>query len=124
MSDRKVPVVSVVGTVALVLTLTLNTVVGLLLIATRQSAADFSKCSAQWQQQFGSAYRARIAAAKKVDTALDGVLRAVAAEDPDAFRRAVAQYVQLRDDQATARADNPLPPLPEQLCGTPEEIRR
>lgn len=137
-AGRKIPVVSVVGTIALVLTLVLNAVVGLLLIVTRQNSiataerlketserlAEYTTCTAAWQQRFGEAYRARVDASKRVDTALDAVVRAVDAQDPDAFARSVDRYVELRDQQATARAENPLPPLPEQLCGTPEEVRR
>lgn len=118
---RKVPVVSVVGTIALVLTLVLNTIVGILLISTRASTAEYTRCSALWQQQFSAAYKARVAAVTAVDEALDEVLRAVAARDPQAFKAAVAHYVHLRDEQARARKENPLPPPPEALCGNPKE---
>lgn len=123
-SGRKIPVVSVVGVIALVLTIALNSIVGLLLIATRQSTAEYTSCSADWQQQFGSAYRARVTAAKKVDRAQDEVFRAVADEDAVAFKSALGRYIKLRDNQKAKRAANPLPPLPETLCGTPEEVRR
>lgn len=121
---RKIPVVSVVGTIALVLTLTLNAVVGGLLIQTRQSAEDYASCSAEWQQQFGTAYRARIAASIEVDSAQDDVFRAVAAGDPEKFKTALANYIKVRDAQKRERAKNPLPPLPEQLCGDPKKVRR
>lgn len=122
--SRRIPVVSVVGVIALVLTLVLNTVVGVLLITTRQSTAAYSRCTAEWQQQFGEAYRARVAASSAVDNAMDGVVRAVAAEDSEAFKLAVQKYVGLRDEQAETRKKNPLPPLPEVLCGDPKEVRR
>lgn len=109
--------------IALVLTLALNTIVGLLLIGTRQSAAEYARCSAEWQQEFGSAYRARVATVSAVDRSLDRVVRAVADQDPVAFKKAVRHYVALRDKQTQAREENPLPPLPETLCGTPEEVR-
>jgi len=121
---RKISVVTVAGIVALVLTLALNAVVGVLLIQTRRSANDYAACSAQWQQQFGTAYRARVAASIEVDTAQDAVFRAVAANDPDAFKVALAEYIKVRDQQKSERAKNPLPPLPEQLCGDPEKVRR
>lgn len=120
---RKVPVVSVVGTIALVLTVALNAIVGLLLIGTRQSTENYAKCSADWQQQFGTAYRARIAASMKVDEAQDQVFRAVAAQDTDAFKAALSRYVKLRDNQEAEREKNPLPPLPDVLCGDPKEVR-
>lgn len=121
---RNIPVVSVVGVIALALTVTLNAVVGVLLIQTRQSSEDYASCSARWQQEFGSAYRARIAASVEVDAAQDEVFRAVAAGDPEAFKKTLANYIKVRDKQKRERAKNPLPPLPEQLCGDPEEVRR
>ena len=99
MTDRKIPVVSVVGTIALVLTVSLNTVVGLLLIQTRQAAAEYSRCTAEWQQEFGEVAKARGAA-------LDNVIRAVADQDEAAFKRAIHQYER-----------HPFPPLPETVCG-------
>lgn len=121
---QKIPVVSVVGLIALALTLMLNAVVGVLLIQTRRSGEDFTACSAGWQQDFGTAYRARIAASVEVDSAQDEVFRAVAAGDPKAFRAALGEYIKVRDAQKQERAKNPLPPLPEQLCGDPKEVRR
>lgn len=123
-APRKIPVVSVVGLISLVLGVTLNAVVGVLLIQTRQSAQDYASCSAQWQQQFGTAYRARVAASIEVDAAQDAVFRAVAASDPKAFKVALADYIEVRDQQKREREKNPLPPLPEQLCGNPKEVRR
>lgn len=124
MSERKkIPVVSVVGLIALATTLVGNTLVGVLLIATRASTADYAQCSAEWQQEFGSAYRARVDAVSAVDQALDRVVFAVAERDTKAFKRAVRRYVELRDEQKQARAENPLPPLPETLCGESKEAR-
>ena len=122
--DRKVPVVSVVGTIALVLTLALNAIVGVLLMTTRQSTERYSRCTAEWQQEFAAAYRARLAASVDVDEALDAVIHAVYARDRDAFAKSVRHYVRTRDKQESDRAKNPLPPLPERVCGAPEENRR
>lgn len=122
--SRKVPVVSVIGTIALILTVTLNAAVGVLLIQTRQSTARYATCTAEWQQQFGEAYSARVEAATAVSEAMDRVVFAVAHQDPKEFRKAVANYVALRSDQADAQKNNPLPPLPEVLCGTPEEVKQ
>lgn len=110
--------------VALVVTVALNVVVGLLLILTRESTARYTECSADWQQQFGTAYRARLDASIDVGTAMDGVLMAVDSNDPSSFNTAVDRYVALRQAQDRERRANPLPPLPETLCGTPSEIRR
>lgn len=121
---RKVPVVSVVGSIALALTLVLNTIVGVLLMTTRQSTERYSRCTAEWQQEFAAAYQARLAASVAVDEQLDAVIRAVYAQDREAFAKAVRAYVRQRDEQATERERNPLPPLPERVCGDPEEVRR
>lgn len=120
--DRKIPVVSVVGVVALVLTVGLNAIVGVLLMTTRQSTERYSRCTADWQQEFAAAYQARLAASVDVDEALDAVIRAVYANNTDAFRRAVRTYVSMRDQQEKDRARNPFPPLPERVCGAPEEV--
>lgn len=121
---RKVPVVSVVGMIALVLTVSLNAIVGVLLVTTRQSTERYSRCTADWQQEFAAAYQARLAASVDVDKALDDVIRAVYAQDREAFAKSVRAYVRTRDRQASQRAKNPLPPLPERVCGAPEEVRR
>lgn len=108
----------------LILTLVLNTAVGVLLILTRQSTAAYTSCAASWQQQFGEAYQARLDASVAVSGAMDDVVKAVAAEDPKAFRDAVQRYVRIRAEQDAERRRNPLPPLPETLCGSAEEVRR
>jgi hypothetical protein len=102
----------------------LVSIVGALLVVTRKSANDYFTCVGGWQQQFGTAYKARLAASISVEGALDRVIRAVAAQDPVKFKRAVRTYVRLRDEQAQDRRTHPLPPLPEKLCGKPEEVRR
>lgn len=112
------------GLVSLVLAVAIQASVGVLLYQTRQSADDYASCSAEWQQQFGGAYRARVAASIEVDVAQDAVFRAVAAEDPAGFQAALDAYIKVRDNQVKERAKNPLPPLPEQLCGDPKEVRR
>src|SRR5690242_1826521 len=94
---RRIPVVSVVGVIALALTLTLNSIVGGMLIVTRQSTGEYAACTGEWQQQFGEAYRARLAVSQDVSTALDEVIDAVAAEDPARFRTALDRYVDLRE---------------------------
>lgn len=108
----------------LILTLLLNGIVGVLLILTRQSTAAYTSCSATWQQQFGEAYQARLDASVAVSGAMDDVVTAVATDDRDGFREAVQRYVRIRAEQDAERKRNPLPPLPETLCGTAEEVRR
>jgi cytochrome b561 len=113
-----------VMTMGLILSIVLVSIVGALLVVTRKSANDYFTCTADWQQQFGKAYKARAEATIAVETALDAVVRAVATQNREAFKRAVAEYVRLRDDQTEERRTNPLPQLPAQLCGKPEEVRR
>lgn len=91
--------------------------VGVSLIVTRSSTERYSQCTADWQQQFSSAYLARTAAAIEVSDSMDQVVIAVAAQDEKKFDEAVEHYIQVRDAQIKEQADNPLPPLPKVLCG-------
>lgn len=105
--------------VALVVSLVANAAVGVLLILTRTQTERYAECTAEWQQQFSVAYLARSDAAAEVSEAMDEVLLAVSAEDQARFDRAVRNYVTLRANQEKERSENPLPPLPETLCGKP-----
>ena len=102
----------------------LNFGVGLLLITTRVTAqvtasdlAVYSACTSRWQQDFANAYRARYDSSLPVSDALDEIVEAVAADDRPRMNLAIANYLQVRKEQKVERALNPLPPLPEQLCG-------
>lgn len=105
--------------VLLILTLTLNVVVGGLLIKTRINAATYSQCVARWQQDFSTGYKARYDASVKVSTAMDAIVEAVGGQSRDEFTAAIQQYRELRATQKAKQQANPLPPLPETLCGTP-----
>lgn len=111
-------------TIAFVISLLFNSLVGVLLIVTRQSSETYARCTAEWQQEFAAAYQARLAASMDVDTALDAVIRAVNSKDREGFAKSVRAYVRTRDQQETDRADNPLPPLPARVCGDPTEAGR
>lgn len=104
---------------ALIVAVVMQVIVGLLLILTRASTESYSRCTGRWQQDFSTAYQARISDSIPVQNALDDLIRAVAAQDKGTFERALNRYVKLRDAQEQGRKDNPLPPLPEQLCGKP-----
>ena len=105
------------GISSLAVTVTMNAVVGFLLIVTRTQAEDYTECTAQWQQQFSVAYLARTHSAAEVSEAMDRVLLAVDSQSQSDFDGAVNNYVALREKQNRERANNPLPPLPEDLCG-------
>lgn len=92
-------------------------VLGVGLWLQRQSSADFSHCTAEWQDDFVQAYKARSSASIVVSRAMDRVVRAVSDQDPDAFDAAVTHYLAVRDRQNEERAKNPLPPLPSKRCG-------
>lgn len=111
-------------TLLLVVTLLANMLVGVLLIITRKSAEDYSKCSAAWQQAFATGYQARYDAARAVDLSIDKILRSLVAGDDEQAKRDGVAYVALRDRQIREQAKNPLPPLPEGVCGKPGEVRR
>ncbi len=91
--------------------------VGVLLITTKNTTESYSKCTAEWQQQFGEAYTARVDAAREVSDAMDAIVLSVSGSDRTAFHKAVADYLYVRDRQKADQAENPLPPLPEVLCG-------
>lgn len=109
----------------LAMVLALNLAVGVLLIQTRVTAertaeelAAYSVCVSSWQQDFATAYKARYAASVPVSDALDEIVQAVETGDTGRMRAAIADYLRVRDAQTMERDQNPLPPLPEQLCGT------
>lgn len=103
--------------VGLAISLILNVATGILVGVTLTSTNAYSRCSAEWQQDFSVAYKARVSARASVDNALDKVVTAVALEDPRLFRRAVARYIRLRDQQIKKQERNPLPALPQTTCG-------
>lgn len=118
--------------VALSVALVLNFGLGLLLVQQRATGertaregerlardlATYSNCTNKWQQDFATGYQARYDAAVLVSEAMDGVVGAVAAQDPEKFRAAIARYLKVREQQNADREKTPLPPLPDQLCGT------
>lgn len=111
-------------TLILAVTILLNSVAAGLLLLTRKSAEDYASCTAEWQQEFAAAYQARLAASIDVSEAMDDVVRAVYLQDKAGFAKAVTKYVKTRDQQEADRASNPLPSLPDRVCGDPEEVRR
>lgn len=82
-----------------------------------RAVADYQKCTSDYLAAFQDAYEARADASIVVTQALDGVIQAVAEEDAEAFTAAVKHYIEVREDQQRERRDNPLPPLPLQVCG-------
>lgn len=91
--------------------------VGVLIIFERAARQDYADCTTRWQQEFASAYRARIESSTAASDALEQVVRAVDAENPDRFRESVDAYLLLRDQQIKDQKRNPYPPLPDELCG-------
>lgn len=103
----------------LVVALASNVLVGVLLQVSRIQQGDFTRCSADYDQQFSQAYRARLAASTEATEALDRLVMAVDSRDDAEFQNALDNYVKLRTKaKATAQA-NPYPPLPESVCGVP-----
>lgn len=101
----------------LIIVLVVNGVVGSFLIYQRAESAEFTRCTAEWQGDFQSAYTARADANAASQEALDGILGAVYASDEEAFQKALGQYRELRADQVATRKAKPLPELPETVCG-------
>lgn len=108
----------------LIIVLALNFVVSGFLIKTRIDTtnvaarqAAFTKCVADYNQNFSAAYRARLAPAAAATEALDKVMLSVADKDRDAFAAALKNYVDLRTKAKASQAQNPYPPLPDDYCG-------
>lgn len=83
----------------------------------RKARDAYQACTTNWQQEFASAYKARIESSTEAANALEEVVRAVDSENPERFRRAVDDYLSLRDTQVKDQEKNPYPPLPDELCG-------
>lgn len=120
-----------IGIAALSFLLIVNAATAALLILTRARTEAYATCAAQWQQQFSVAYverdnanQARLASAATVSDAMDNIVTAIAKDDREGFNAAITNYLQVRERQNEVRAKqdeerakNPLPPLPETLCG-------
>lgn len=91
--------------------------VGVLIIVERAARQEYADCTTRWQQSFAAAYQSRIESSTAASDALEAVIRAVDAEQPDRFREAVDDYLLLRDRQIKDQKRNPYPPLPDELCG-------
>lgn len=115
-SERSLITTTTLGFVLIAATVALA-VVGVMLMVTRNTTEAYSKCTATWQQRFGEAYTARADASIEVTEAMDGVILAVQSNDKKEFDRAVNAYLDVRAKQIDERKANPLPPLPEVLCG-------
>jgi hypothetical protein len=108
----------------LIIVLALNVVVSGLLIKTRIDTANvaarqstFTKCVADYNQKFSTAYRARLAPSAAATEALDRVMASVAQSDKEAFTAALQSYVDLRTKAKASQVANPYPPLPDDYCG-------
>lgn len=97
--------------------LVVNAGLAAFLIYQRADSANFTRCTSDWQSDFATVYKARSDAAADSQSALDDILAAVATESRDDFRASLNKYQQLRRDQIAERKANPLPELPEQVCG-------
>lgn len=110
------------GVLLIVCCLALAIAAGALLL-TRASTEKYSRCTADWQQKFSTAYIARSDAASEVSKAVDDVMISVAALDSTdqktviEFRASLQRYLKIRSEQDKERTTNPLPPLPAILCG-------
>lgn len=103
----------------LTLVLVVNGAVGAFLIYQRAESAEFTRCTAEWQGDFYSAYQPRSQAVADTLEALDAVVASVAKRDQTEFDRALREYQQIRRDQVADRKANPLPELPADACGEP-----
>lgn len=101
----------------LVIALIANGGTAAVLIQARADTADFTRCTAQWQEDFFTAYSARTDANAETQDAIDRIVEAVNSPRQAGISAAVDNYVEVRKEQLAKRAANPLPPLPEEACG-------
>lgn len=92
---------------------------GLALVKIAHDYGSYTGCMAQWQQDKSAADNARAAAATEVSSAMDAVVKAVYTQNPDDFKKAISDYIAIRKDQDEARAKNPPPAPPDEVCGKP-----
>ena len=123
-------------TVLMMLVIASGLVLSWLLVKTRADLAEsvrefteYQTCQADYQQRFATTYSARAGIAEPISAADDAVFRAILAlldgktTDADQLRDAIEYRIEVRRDQRRERADNPIPPLPDQVCGTsPVEV--
>lgn len=74
------------------------------------------QCVASWADQFTARSEALVEPAKKKDEAEDRLIRAVAMNDPELFRSALAEYVEASDELAAVREEQPIPEAPRFQC--------
>lgn len=101
-----------------------NIGIGALMIVSRVQQTDiareqtrFTECVADYNQQFSSAYKARLASSGQATDALDRVMMAVSSKDEAEFKAALADYVKLRLAAKAQQRANPYPALPDDYCG-------
>lgn len=110
--------------VALAAVVAAQLIVGGMLIKSRldlqnaeRDRASYQACTNRWQQEFASAYLARLTASTDASAALERVIRGVDTEDIVRIRVAVDEYLELRAQQVKSQQRNPYPALPDDLCG-------
>lgn len=88
-----------------------------LLIWVINDQKDYETCMARWQQAATISTNARATANATVQAKLDDVMLSIPTGDREAFRKALAAYLDYRKQQEQQRAKTPIPPLPETVCG-------
>lgn len=77
----------------------------------------YETCMARWQQASTISTNARAEANSRVQATLDEIVLTIPDGDRSAFRKAVTAYIEEREKQKQERVKNPIPPLPETVCG-------
>lgn len=92
-------------------------VIAALLLYVLVDFQSYQKCMANWQQQSTISTQVRADAAAEVSKRMDDIVLSIPERDRTAFGDAVQEYLAERKRQITDREKNPLPPLPETVCG-------
>jgi hypothetical protein len=105
------------GVLVLTLVGVAQALVAALLIYVIIDFQSYQQCMSRWQQANGVALQVRADANEAGDAALDDIVLAVASSDPAALDAAVTEYIEVRQLQKEGRQKNPIPPLPQTVCG-------
>lgn len=108
-----------------VATVLVQALVGALLIityadtgTTARNLTNFQQCMVDYNQKFSQAYKVRSDNYQATQDPMEKLLKAVRNKDNKAFQAALDRYLAVRKRQARERESHPLPPLPEQFCGS------
>lgn len=85
---------------------------------------EFVGCYTDYQSQFVEGYSRRVDATAPVSDAIEDAFRLIRADRDveDDFNRVMTDYLESRREQREAQRENPIPPIPDAVCGDADEV--